>query len=207
LTGLKVAVPPPPPLSFIATDNGNRTVTLAWQPPNHPPPDLIGYRLSRRDAASPDYLPPGDLRADTLSFVDSSLPAGGGSYFYKVETLRSSPSGTLRSTPAVTSEPLVVGALAGTSGRSVGGTPAPNAGSGGTGAMHFDVPSTLAADEGEPGSGYLTLPGAGTIQRFAGRDGAGLIKPFAAALDLAVWAGLLLFLTRRAASAARVDAL
>ena len=88
--------------------------------------------------------------------------------------------------------------------RQPGGGPA----SGPAATAHFDE-TTLAADEGEQGANdpLAALPGGGTIQRFAGHDGAGLIKPFAAALDLAVWAGLLLFLTRRAASAARADAL
>jgi len=59
------------------------------------------------------------------------------------------------------------------------------------------------ADEGpEPGGGALGSGGA--VQRFrGGQDGAGLLTPAAAALNLGVWAGLLLFLTRRAAKAER----
>jgi hypothetical protein len=207
LTGLHIAVPPQSPLSFLATDNGNRTVTLTWQAPNQKPPDLAGYRISRRDASATDYSGTADVATNVFSITDTSIPPTGGSYFYKVETLRSSPNGTLTSNPVITSEALVVGgSTTGTPGKRVGGVPAPRTDSGGTGVQHFDE-TTLAADEGEPGSGDLALPGGDTIQRFAGRDGAGLIKPFAAALDLGVWAGLLLFLTRRAASAERAAVL
>jgi hypothetical protein len=204
LRSLHVAVPPQSPLTFLATDNGNQTVTTSWQAPGNAPPDLLGYRVSRR-TASQGFTPIGDVPPETLTFTDTKLPPTGGSFFYQVETMRKSPNGTLFSIPVVTSEALAVGggSNAGT-GRSVTGQPAPQAP--GDGNQHFEQ-TTLAADEGEPGSGDLALPGAGTIQRFAGRDGAGLIKPFAAALDLAVWAGLLLFLTRRAARAARADAL
>ena len=204
LSGLHVAVPPQSPLTFLATDNGNQTVTTSWQAPGDAPPDLLGYRVSRRTATQ-GFTAIGDVPPDTLTFTDTALPPTGGSFFYQVETMRSSPNGTLLSIPVVTSEALAVGggSNAGT-GRSVTGQPA--AQPPGDGNQHFEE-TTLAADEGEPGSGDLALPGAGTIQRFAGRDGAGLIKPFAAALDLSVWAGLLLFLTRRAARAARADAL
>jgi hypothetical protein len=206
LTGLHIAEPPQSPLSFLATDNGNRTVTLTWQAPNQKPPDLAGYRVSRRDANASDYSVSVDVATDVFAYNDTNIPAGGGSYFYKVETLRSSPNGTLTSNPVVTSEALNVGANpTGTPGQSVGGVPAPRADSGGSGVQHFD--DTLAADEGEPGEGDFAVPGGDTIQRFAGRDGAGLVKPFAAALDLAVWAGLMLFLTRRAASAERAAVL
>ena len=203
LTGLHIAVPPQSPLAFLATDNGNRTVTLTWQAPNQQPPDLAGYR---RDANGSAFYGATDVTPDVLSITDSTIPAGGGSYFYKVETLRSSPNGVLTSNPVITSEALAVGgSTTGAPGRSVAGVAAPQ-GSGGTGEQHFDE-TTLAADEGEPGAGDLALPGGDTIQRFAGREGAGLIKPFAAALDLGVWAALLLFLTRRAAKAERAAAL
>jgi hypothetical protein len=208
LAGLHVAVPPQPPPTFLATDNGDQTVTLTWQPPNDQPPDLVGYRLSRREPAAASFTALGDTPRDSFTFADIEIPVDGGSYFYEVQTLRSSPNGTLVSSAMVSSEALVVSGGTGGGGRSVGGIPAPQspAQSPGDGTQHFDE-TTLAADEGEPGEGDLALPGAGTIQRFAGREGAGLIKPFAAALDLAVWAGLLLFLTRRAKRAAREDAL
>jgi hypothetical protein len=209
LQGLRVAVPPERPRSFRATDNGNLTVSLTWEPPTQQPPDLAGYRLSRRESSSQSFTTVAETPLGTESFDDTNVPAG--SYFYKVETLRDSPNGALPSAPVITSEALAVGGGGGTPGRSVGGVAAPRRpdgnGSGGTGTQHFDESTTLAADEGEPGEGDLAVPGGGTIQRFAGREGAGLIKPFAAALDLAVWAGLLLFLTRRAASAERADRL
>jgi hypothetical protein len=84
----------------------------------------------------------------------------------------------------------------GRSGGTVGGTVPPNAG--GTGAQHYDT--TLPGDDEASGQAE---PGGDTIQRFDDDAGAGLIKPFAGALNLGVWAALLLFLTRRAATADR----
>ena len=52
LHNLNIAVPPQPPIGFAATDGGDRTVTLSWSPPKDAPPDLVGYRLSRKDAAA-----------------------------------------------------------------------------------------------------------------------------------------------------------
>ncbi|MEY2448176.1 MAG: hypothetical protein QOH79_1652 [Acidimicrobiaceae bacterium] len=200
LNALRVAVPPEPPASLLATDNGNQSVTLSWQPPTVTSPDLAGYRLSRRTDGSQTFDVVVDVGTATLTVNDTNVPTSGASYFYKVETLRKSPNGNLTSSPVVTSAALVVAGGTGGGGRSVGGVPAARTSGG---ASHFDEPSTLVADEGEPGSGDFAVPGGATIQRFAGREGAGLVKPFAAALDLAVWAGLLLFLTRRAKSAER----
>jgi hypothetical protein len=216
LYDINIAIPPQPPRNFLATDNGNRTVTLTWSPPSDAPPDLAGYRLSRKDAGGSSFGALGTATPAVNSYDDANIPAAGGSYVYRIETLRKASVSTnppLVSAPITTNDVLVVGGASATVPKTSGGS-ASGGGGGGRGydqipggATHFDPPSTLVADEGEPGHGDLALPGAGTIQRFAGREGAGLIKPFAAALDLAVWAGLLLFLTRRAASAARADAL
>lgn len=112
--------------------------------------------------------------------------------------------------PGTTDALVVDGTPGSVPGNNAGGSaPASGQTSGAGGATHFDEPTTLAADEGEVGAGdpLAALPGGNTIQRFAGSGGAGLVKPFAAALDLGVWALLLLFLTRRAASAERAAAL
>jgi len=196
LTALKIAVPPQRPDSFLATDSGNHTVTLTWTGPSQRPPDLAGFRLSRRDNSTQSFTTIGEVAADVASFADSTVPASGGSFFYEVQTLRTSPNGVLTSAPVATSEALVVGGS--TPGSSVTGKPGTAASDGTT---HFDEPTTLAADEGEEGGNdpIAALPGGATIQRFAGHDGAGLLKPIAAALNLGVWAGILLFLTRRAA--------
>ena len=196
LTALKIAVPPQRPDSFLATDSGNHTVTLSWTGPSQRPPDLAGFRLSRRDNSTQSFTTIGEVAADAASFADSTVPANGGSFFYEVQTLRASPNGVLASAPVATSEALVVGGAS--PGGTVVGHPAPPVSDGTT---HFDEPTTLVADEGEEGEvGPIgALPGGATIQRFAGRDGAGLLKPVAAALNLGVWAGILLFLTRRAA--------
>ena len=142
-----------------------------------------------------------DTDVDATTFDDTGYPSAGGAFVYKVETLRKSPVGTLTSEPVVTEGALTVNgvAKAGKSGGTVGGTVPPERDSGN---QFFD--STLPGADEELGAPNASVPGADTIQRFTGDDtGAGLIKPFAAALDLGVWAGLLLFLTRRAATAER----
>jgi hypothetical protein len=217
LKSINVAVPPQQPASFLATDTGNHTVELSWTGPNDSPPDLAGYRLSRRDATGATFGVLGTTTPSVFAFTDSNIPATGGSYFYRIETMRTAPGGTqLASVPVTTGQALVVdatpGSVPGNSGGGGGGGSTPADGAPATaptgGDQHFDE-TTLAADEGEPGANdpVAALPGGDTIQRFAGHDGAGLVKPFAAALDIAVWAGLLLFLTRRAAGAERAAAL
>jgi len=215
LLSINIAVPPQPPLNFFATDNGNRTVTLTWTAPNDAPPDLAGFRISRMEKGIAAFELLGTTPPATFTFTDASIPAAGGSYFYAIETLRKAPNprnAPLASLPITTGQALVVNgsgqSVAGGSpggGGSAGGGGSGSRGGGGSGANSSDR-GTLV-DEAEPGVGELPIPGAGAIQRFAGRDGAGLLKPFAAALDIAVWAGLILFLTRRAARQAREDAL
>jgi hypothetical protein len=205
--GVRVAVAPDSPASIAATDNGNHTVTVSWAAPkgytapSHPPPDFVGYRVSRKDGSG-GYTPIGDTPATTLTFVDSSIPAAGGTFGYEVESVRKFAT----SPPVETDGALTIGgprAAPSNGGRSGGAAAQPDPGAGGTGTAFYDT-TTLAADEGdEPGDALSGVPGGGAIQRFAGRSGAGLVKPFAAALDLGVWAGLLLFLTRRAAKAER----
>jgi hypothetical protein len=215
IVAVRVAVPPPPPASssFVATSNANRTVTLSWAAPaayaTHAPPDFEGYRLSREDAGGSSFAVIGATGPNELTFTDSSIPASGGSYVYSVESVRK-----FATSPAVvTASPLAVGgAGGGTSGGSVGGgsgggrvtATTADPGSGGTGKVQFDS-NTLPGDNAEPGSNdaLSAIPGGGAVQRFAAGAGAGLLKPFATALDLGVWAALLLFLTRRAAKAER----
>jgi hypothetical protein len=221
-SAVRIATAPPSPTAFQAADNGNRTVTLSWSAPQSygrapgPPPDFQGYRVSRKDAGGGAFAEIGTTGPSGLTLTDSSIPPSGGSYIYQVETLRKFAS----SPPVTTVAPLVIAgptpnsSAGGTGGASGGGTgrrggsSAQDSGTSGGGATHFEEPTTLAADEGELGAADPLggLPGGATIQRF-GRSGAGLLKPFAAALDLGVWAGLLLFLTRRAAREERADRL
>lgn len=206
---LRVAIPPQQPPSFSATDNGNQTVTLTWQPPDNQPPDLAGYRVSRRDAGSQNFTVLMQTDRATFSYVDPNIPPGGGSFVYQVQTLRTSPDGTLASRAVQTAGALAVAAAgSGRGGGTVKGTVTVyDPGSGGTGTQTFDDPSGLPGEDGEPGGEDPILPnvpGAQTVQRFVDdHGGAGLVTPIAGALNLGVWAGLLLFLTRRAASAER----
>ncbi|HEX4821974.1 MAG TPA: hypothetical protein VFV00_17350 [Acidimicrobiales bacterium] len=212
LVGVRVAVAPPMPTSITATDAGNHTVNVAWGAPasyagsGKPPPDFIGYRVSRKDGSG-SFSAIANTAPDALTFADSSIPASGGAFVYEVEAVRKFAS----SAPLATNGALDIsppGAAAGHGSGSTGGgggaaAPAPattDPGAGGTGTAYYD---SLADEGAEPGSGALAAPDGGAVQRFSGKDGAGLLKPFAAAMNLGVWAGLLLFLTRRAAKAER----
>ena len=200
------------PASITATDAGNHTVNVSWGAPTaysgsgKAPPDFIGYRVSRKDGGG-SFVAIANTAPDALTFADSSIPASGGVFVYEVEAVRkfasSAPlatNGTLDISPPSAGGPRAGGSSGG--GRAA--VPAPTTtdpGAGGTGTAFYDS----LADEGpEPGSDALAAPdGGGAVQRFTGQDGAGLLKPVAAAMNLAVWAGLLLFLTRRAAKAER----
>lgn len=209
LSSVRVAVRPQPPRSLLATDNGNQTVTIVWEAPTDMPPDVVGFRVSRRPASSTVVEVLADTLAGTLSFDDTDIPAAGASFFYRVQTLRNSPNGLLVSDPVPTAEALVIGASgSGGGGQASGNRPAPDPGSGGTGVQRFD--DALAEDDRELGDEEAapTDPfGGDTVQRFVDQDGAGLLKPIGAALNIGVWAALLLFLTRRAASAERAERL
>src|SRR5947199_389300 len=183
------------------TQTGNHAVAVSWGAPlsytgaGHPPPDFIGYRISRKDGPTGSFAVIGNTAPTTLSFVDSSIPASGGSFVYEVESVRKFAS----SPPMATNGALTIGGPNGAGsggGRKSGGAgpTTSDPGAGGTGTAFYDT----LPDESEPGDDALSgVPGVGAIQRFAGHDGAGLVKPFAAALALAAWAALVLFLTRR----------
>jgi len=211
IVGVRVAVAPPPPASISATDAGNHTVNVTWAAPvayagrGTPPPDFVGYRVSRKDGAG-SFTAIANTAPDVLTVADTAIPESGGAFVYEVEAVRkfasSAPvatNGTLDIAP-----PRAGGSRGGAGSTSAvgGGAPAPTTtdpGAGGTGTAFYDS----LADEGpEPGGNALGSGGA--VQRFrGGQDGAGLLTPVAAALNLGVWAGLLLFLTRRAAKAER----
>jgi hypothetical protein len=211
VVGVRIAVAPPMPASITATDVGNHTVNVSWGAPaaysgnSKPPPDFIGYRVSRKDGSG-SFAVIATTAPDAATFADTSIPAAGGAFVYEVEAVRKFAS----SAPLTTSGTLDIGApgtsgsrAAGTGGGGAAAPATPDPGAGGTGTAHPDS-TTLAADEGdEPGGDALGVPGGGAVQRFAGHDGAGLLKPVAAAMNLGVWAGLLLFLTRRAVKAER----
>src|SRR5205823_4461081 len=121
-----------------------------------------GYRLSREDANGTTFGPLGTTAPDVRSFTDTNVPATGGAYFYRIETLRKSPGGLLASSSVTTAAALTVdgtpGSVSGSGSGSGGG------GSGAGGPTHYDS-TTLAADEGEPGGDdpLAALPGGNTI--------------------------------------------
>ena len=211
LVGVRIAIPPPTPASITATDAGNHTVNVVWGAPaaytgnGKPPPDFVGYRISRKDGGG-TFAAIATTAPDALTFADTSIPASGGAFVYEVEAVRRFASSAALATNGTLDigAPGVPGSRAGgSSGGSGGGAAAPTTtypGAGGTGTAYYD---SLADEGAEPGDALGGVPGGGAVQRFAGHDGAGLLTPFAAAMNLGVWAGLLLFLTRRAAKAER----
>jgi hypothetical protein len=210
LVGVRVAVAPPMPVSITAADVGNHTVNVSWGAPaaysgnGKPPPDFIGYRVSRKDGSG-SFAVIATTAPNAVTFADTSIPAAGGAFVYEVEAVRKFAS----SAPLATSGTLDIGApgtsgsrAAGSGGGGAAAPATPDPGAGGTGTAYYDS-TTLAADEGDEPGGDALGTGGGAVQRFAGHDGAGLLKPIAAAMNLGVWAGLLLFLTRRAVKAER----
>lgn len=211
LVSVRVAVAPPTPASISATDAGNHTVNVTWAAPvgytgrSTSPPDFLGYRISRKDGSG-SFAPIANTAPDVLTFADTSIPESGGAFVYEVEAVRKfASSAPLATNGTLDIAPPNAGSRGGTGSTAAvggGGAPAPTTtdpGAGGTGTAFYDS----LADEGpEPGGNALGSGGA--VQRFSGgQDGAGLLTPAAAALNLGVWAGLLLFLTRRAAKAER----
>jgi hypothetical protein len=92
-----VALAAPPVGSVAATlDDDDRRVTVSWDPPagydEAPPPDFVGYRVRRIDAAgNVDEVDASVSPADT-SAIDSGLPSAGGDVRYEVTALRTGAS-------------------------------------------------------------------------------------------------------------------
>src|SRR5581483_3565952 len=194
---LQVAVPAPDVKDLTTSVDSGGAVTVAWKSgyAGAPPHDFRGYQLNRIDGSGNSVSLP--IAPDATSYQDVDVPASG-TYVYEVVSQRAGAADThTRSQPTVVllpsasttpsstvvpGTPTTAGTPAVTSSRSV--RPQPG------GAPMFD-PTTLA-DDSEPGDPLAegpNAPGVAAIKLDDGRGGtpgAGLVKPFAAALAASV---------------------
>jgi len=195
-TGVTVAIPAPPPRDVNATANSDGSITVTWNSgyDTAPPPDFVGFSVWRIDANGKATMVK-SLAATATSYTDVDM-TGPAPYTYRVDAARQTwvPVSSATTPSGVT--PITQPGASSTTATTAASTPA---------TAVFDPP-TLAGDEpgvNEPPSipADPTAPRASTTQRFSGsgRPGEGLVKPFATALVLGVWAALFLFLSRRAA--------
>lgn len=217
LSNITVAVPAKPASHVTAAGKGGGSVAVSWTSGydgTATPPDFVGYQLYRVDSshARQKILP---RPTTSTSYTDVDVPASG-TYTYEVDALRNGAEPATASSPSVSV--FLTGPSAGpqqvspASAGAPGGSPAPGTAGAKSPATpptaYFGSGATLPQDDLEPGdqqAAPANLPSAGTVR--IGRDGsppgAGLVKPIAAALTASVWAGLFLFLSRRAVRADR----
>lgn len=215
--GVQVSLAPPSPTGVAASAARNRIVTVRWSAPAAwsptAPADARGYRIER---IGPDGAPVavGEVGADQTSIVDDDLSAApAGTYRYRVVALRAGATGSpVASAPgestveiAAAPAPTTTAARPAPAGRSGGGSTA--ARSAGRAAVappttEFDPGFSEELDYGdvELGAEEAVAPPDANLFEVVSEDpvGAGVLVPFAVALCLAVWAGHLRHLSRRA---------
>jgi hypothetical protein len=89
----QVAAPPGAPGGVKAAVNPDRTVTVSWE--RNGEPDMIGYRVQRRDPGSQSFVDAGALVGHPSSSLVDPAPAtaAGGAYAYRVQAIRVGGSG------------------------------------------------------------------------------------------------------------------
>lgn len=210
LHDIRVAVAPPAPTGVKAASDG-QAVVVSWNPVAQPPPPDLQYVVYRSDQTSGPIAP-----AQTgTTYRDEDAP-NPGTYRYTVFATRGSVT-----TASAPSEPVVLGAAptpSVSSGSPAANAPGPAPSRSVTvtpGTLPTQLPGTalfdqLGTNDLEPGDPNASISAdhtgraAGTTQHYrSGPPGAGLLKPFAAALVLGVWAMLLLYLSRQGSRAER----
>jgi hypothetical protein len=214
IDGLRLSLAPPPPTGVDAAAAADRTVTIRWTAPeawtdaDGAPSDARGYRIDR-DAGDGTLVTVAETGPDGTSVVDDDLvTAPAGRYRYEVVALRHGASGSpvasaasedvVELAAATTPTTGVPRAAGGVGGRSSGGarvgqpavSPAPDFDAG------FDP--ELDYGDSELGAPDPVLPADLEVFESDGPVGTGLLVPSAVALCLAVWAGHLRHLSRRA---------
>lgn len=214
---VRLSLRPPQPSAVEAIARADRTVTVGWTAPeawtkaDDIPTDAIGYRVERV-AGDGSFVPVGETGVDGSSVVDDDLvSAPAGSYRYRVVALRNGATGTpvesaaaeglveLGAPSTSTTAPNRAGGAAsrprvGTSGRGVG-QPAVAP------AEEFDPGFDPELDYAEFGAPEAVPPEDASLLEIVTDDpvGVGVAVPAAVGLCLAVWAGHLRHLSRRAA--------
>ena len=91
-----VAAPPRAPSGLTVTANDNRSVTVSWNP--NPEPDIVVYRVFRKDPGGPDFFQVGSTAGVSpascsakCTFNDTGI-LGGGKYSYRVLAFRPNPN-------------------------------------------------------------------------------------------------------------------
>ena len=91
-----VAAPPRAPSGLSVTANDNRSVTVSWNP--NPEPDIVVYRVFRKDPGGPDFFQVGSSAgvapascSAKCTFNDTGI-LGGGKYSYRVLAFRPNPN-------------------------------------------------------------------------------------------------------------------
>lgn len=221
---LHVAVPSPPVTKVTAVAGADRAVDLAWEKPSWKPdgadeavlPEgLVGYEVYRLDAAGAAV---GIYRVEdsgTTTVRDTSIPPGGGSFRYDVYAVRRAEDGDrlLVSSPASSGEPVVIPDVNPTT--TTGPPPPPTDVEAGAvpGPGQVTSPPTTSELEsetgfqsdlpylGDPATAAEAEPGDAEASFRPNAPGANLVKPFAAAVVLGMWAMLALVVNRQAKAA------
>lgn len=213
--GLSLAAPSPSGVS--AASRADRKVDIRWSTPDAwsggAPDDAIGYRVLRAAGDGEPVVIADDLTLSTLSVVDdSAASAAPGRYRYAVVAIRRDAAGNpLVSAPGTSildiAPPATAAPAAASTARST------NLGGARVGRARVPAPATVPApvidDTFEPELDYSELetgpeeaivPDDASLFEVVSEDpvGAGLLVPGAVALCLAVWAGHLRHLARRA---------
>jgi hypothetical protein len=223
LSAVEVSLAAPSPTGVSATVRADRKVEVRWAPPSEwaggAPPDAFGYRVVRAAGTGAPVTVADDLTLSTLSIVDdSAATAPPGRYRYAVIAMRKDASGDfVLSPPADTSldiapPPTAVPAASTTarptnlgSGARVGSRPRVAAPAPPAPVIDDTFDPELDYSGLETGPEQAIVPDDANLFEVVTEDtvGAGLLVPGAIALCLAVWAGHLRHLARRAAPVAR----
>lgn len=219
---VEVSLSAPSPEGVVAEAGPDRKVTVRWQAPaswaGGPPRDAVGYRVQRASGAGEAVVVADDLKLDVTSIVDDALVgAPAGTHRYEVVAMRRNADGNpLLSAPGTTE--LALAARAPVAGAAAGpAVPRSSAGGGarvGTTGAGVGQPAVAPATEFDPGfeteldyadpelgDEEAIVPDDAGLFEVVSEDpvGQGVLVPGAVALCLAVWAGHLRHLARRAA--------
>lgn len=218
----KVEVKPAPPADVKAVVNPDRTVTVSWS--RNSEPDLVGYRVQRRNVGAPTFaivspIVPQPPDGTTVQFTDPGTATTGGAFEYVVVAIRPDGDGALTdraTTPSAGPVAVSVGAPVGPgpgAGKSPVGTAGGGAAKGAPGLPKASVPPSTELDNGyaptlpfPARSGKAAGAGGNTDAVAIGETGGGsdrraLLLPIAAGLFLCMAAAHLRWFNRRATEA------
>ena len=217
-----VSLAAPSPTGVSASARPDRKVDIRWSPPAEwsggAPDDAIGYRVLRTAGDGEPVVIADDLTLSTTSVVDdTAASAAPGRYRYAVVAVRRDAGGNpLVSAPGTSildiAPPPAASPAAATTARStshggarVGRTGVPAQGTAPAPVIDDTFDPELDYSDLETGPEEAIVPDDASLFEVVSEDpvGTGLLVPGAVALCLAVWAGHLRHLARRATPTAR----